>query len=504
MNRTQKFMLNSGSTAFMQIVVMLVGFILPRVMLISYGSEINGLVSSIAQFISYFNLVEAGLSGASIYALYIPLANEDHKGINSILSAVKKFYTQSGYIFLSLTVGLAFIYPLYIQTDAISTLSIGLLVLILGTNGALEFFTLSKYRALLTADQRTYVISFASIIQIIVNAVIIITLALFRVDIVMVRFVALLSIFLRSFILMMYCNKRYKYIDYNVEPNIKALDKRWDALYLQILGMIHIGAPTLIITLVLKDLKLVSVYTIFNMVIAGIGGILGIFISGLSASFGELIAKKELRLLQKVYAEFEFAYYGLITVVYSITFVTIMPFINIYTANVSDANYDLPIVGFLFVLNGLLYNMKTPQGMLVISAGMYKETKWRSTIQGMIAVIVGTILAPIYGIAGILVGSILSNLYRDIDLMFFIPRYITKTPVIVTFRRLVRIVLCVSIACVPFHFIQYIPLTFCQWVIYAMGVGIYALLEVVLVNFIFDKKTMMNTLARVKGMVLKK
>lgn len=181
MNRTKKFLYNSTATALMQLITMIVGFITPRVMLNAYGSEINGLVSSITQFISYFNLVEAGLAGAAIYALYRPLADDDHKAINGVVSAAKKFYTQSGYIFISLTLGLALIYPYYIKTDILSPISIGLLVLILGVNGALEFLTLSKYRVLLSADQRTYVISVASIVHILVNTLIIVVLAKYQV-----------------------------------------------------------------------------------------------------------------------------------------------------------------------------------------------------------------------------------------------------------------------------------------------------------------------------------
>lgn len=76
MNRTKKFFKNAVSTAFFQIVNMLVSFFIPRIMLVIYGSEINGLVSSITQFIVYFNLLEAGLSGAAVWALYEPLAKK--------------------------------------------------------------------------------------------------------------------------------------------------------------------------------------------------------------------------------------------------------------------------------------------------------------------------------------------------------------------------------------------------------------------------------------------
>ena len=50
--------------AMQQFVAMVVAFFIPRILLSVYGSEINGLVVSIKQFISYFLLVEAGISGA--------------------------------------------------------------------------------------------------------------------------------------------------------------------------------------------------------------------------------------------------------------------------------------------------------------------------------------------------------------------------------------------------------------------------------------------------------
>ena len=77
MNRTKLFAINSISAIALQLVSLAVGLITPRIMLYYYGSEINGLISSLTQFFSYFMLVEAGLAGASIYALYKPLANRD-------------------------------------------------------------------------------------------------------------------------------------------------------------------------------------------------------------------------------------------------------------------------------------------------------------------------------------------------------------------------------------------------------------------------------------------
>jgi hypothetical protein len=500
MNRTKSFMYNSVSTAIMQIITMIVGLITPRIMLQFYGSEINGLVSSISQFIGYFSLVEAGLSGAAIYALYKPLADNDHKAINGVVSAARKFYIQSGYIFSSLILGMAILYPMLVKTDALTPINVGLLVMVIGVSGALEFFTLAKYRVLLSADQRIYVISLASTLSIIFNAIIIVVLARFRVNIVVLKTVGLTSIFARSFILYIYVKNRYKYINYAETPNHEALNKRWSAFYLQILSTIHVGTPVVLAT-IFTSLKMVSVYSIFNMVIGAINGILSVFTSGLAASFGNLIVSKEQNILQQAYKEFEFAYYSLIAVVYSITMVTIMPFIRIYTKGVIDINYDIPLLGFFFVLNGLLYNLKTPQGMLVVSAGLYKETRLQTTIQGGIAVVGGIVFAPFWGLYGILVGSILSNLYRDIDLLFFIPHNVTKLRVRYTFYRQCRIIVSAAIIWLPFYFINPQIANVGEWFLFAIIVGIYSVAVLVIMGFLFDRNEMKNIFKRVLPMI---
>ncbi|MEG1619753.1 MAG: hypothetical protein RR201_02380 [Malacoplasma sp.] len=496
-SRTKKFLYNSMSMLLLQIVTMIVGFITPHIMLQYYGSEINGLVSSITQFITYFNLVEAGLSSAAIYALYKPLADNDHKKISGVVTAAKRFYNISGYIFVSLTVGLALIYPLFIKTNTLMPFEVGLLVLVLGVSGALEFFTLGKYRALLSADQKTYVISIATILSIILNCLIIVICAYFHMNIVLLKGIALLSVFLRSFILWIYSLKNYSYIDYKEIPNNKALDKRWSALYLQILGAVQVGAPVVLATL-FTDLKMVSVYSIFNMVIGGINGLLGIFTSGLSASFGEVIAKNETKVLQKSYSEFEYIYYSLVAIVYGVSAITLMPFIKLYTSGILDTNYNLPLVGALFIINGLLYNLKTPQGMLVISAGLYKETKWQTTIQGCIVVVGGIVLAPRLGLNGILIASILSNLYRNIDLIFFIPKWVTKLPIKNSLLRIILVGIALFIIWIPFNYIVISISSYITWLFYAISITIYSIFVVGLMGFIFDHKNMFGLLKRFK------
>lgn len=503
MNRTQKFALNSISTAVNQLVVMIVGVITPRLMIATYGSEVNGLVSSLNQFIGYISLIEAGIGGAAIYSLYKPLAEEDKNSISGIVSAARKGYREAGYLFSSGIFLLALIYGLLSATPTLTFGTIFPLALILGVNGCVDFFLVSGYRVLLTADQRTYVIAVSGTIQTILRAAIIVVLAIARANVVWVYFFALIPIFIKVILIGCYAKKKYNYLDRKAKPDKSALNKRWDVIYQQILGTVQVGVPTVIAT-VLLDLLQVSVYSIYNMVMSGVNGLLSIFISGLPAGFGELIAKKEHDTLKKTVAEFEVAYYYVLSIAYSATMVLILPFIRLYTRGLTDVNYYNPTLAVVIVLNGLLYNIKTPQSMLIISAGMYKETRWRVTIQGALVIICGMIFGAKWGLAGIMLGSCVSNLYRTIDLLYFVPKRIVDIDVRKTVFRMIRVFINIGIVVGLSFVIKVNAPGYLYWVLYALLFGVMSVVVTTLTTWLFDRRAFSSLLLRLKAMLKKR
>ena len=495
MDRTAKFIKNTLATGIMQIVAMISGFIIPKIMLMFYGSEINGIVTSITQLISYLTLLEAGLSGATVFSLYKPIAVHDTYGINRILTAAKNLYYKTGHIFSCMVVLCAALYPFFVHSTTLDYEQLFFLFLILGINGVLEFYTLAKYRALLTADQKTWVISLATMVQIVLNIIIIASLAYTGFSIVIVRGAATTAIFIRTYLLWKYCRDHYDFLDFTVPPNNEAMNQRWDALYLQILGAIHQGAPILIATFLLSLLD-VSIYAIFNLVILGLNSLLGIFMTGLTSGFGDLIARGEKEPFKKAFGEFEFIYTITITIIYSTMFFVFQPFISLYTRG-SDISYYYPFFAFLMAWNGFAYNIKNPFGMLVISAGKYKETRLPTTIQGAIELIGGIVLALVWGLNGIILGSILSNVYRDIEFLFFAPRHLTHMPVGHTVKlwtvNTIFIILA-SLVCIFF------PLpemgNYLRWIIFSAFICIFCAIAAVSINALLFPHLACSTVAR--------
>ena len=491
---------NSIAASILQLSMLVAGVITPRIIIGYYGSETNGLLSSINQFLLNFNLVEAGLSTAAIFSLYQPLATNNIKSINSILSATKKLYKKSFYIFVILTIVLSIIYPLIIDSS-MQYFEIAALIVILGFNGAIDLLTLAKYRVILTADQKSYVISFASLVHIVINTILIITLANLGVDILLLKAISITSLIIRSMILYYYVRKNYLYLDYTEEPQFDVLSKRWDALYLQILGMVHLTAPVIILTICTKNLILLSIYSVYNMIFLGLNGLLGIFTNGLAASFGELISKNEKINAKKAFNEFELIYISLITIIYSVTYLMILPFIQLYVGNITEVSYIRPSLALLFVINGLLHNLKTPNGMLVISAGKFKETKIQTTIQGLIMVLIGFLLVNFFGIDGVLFAAILSNFYRLIDLIIFRNKYIID----VNWKKSVtRTLMSLITFCLAILYSRYSNILIDSpkdWIIYSILYTIAITIFVAIFTLLLDKTTVIQFFSRIISII---
>ena len=62
-----------------ELLLLPMSIILPRIILLSFGSEVNGLTSTITQIFTYIALLEAGIGNASRNCLYQNIAGDDRK-----------------------------------------------------------------------------------------------------------------------------------------------------------------------------------------------------------------------------------------------------------------------------------------------------------------------------------------------------------------------------------------------------------------------------------------
>ena len=141
-----------------QVITIVIGIVLPRMFIISYGSEVNGMLSSVNNIFTYIALLEAGIGTATVQALYGPLARKEEDSISEIISATNIFYRRVGFLYLIAIAIFAVVYPLAVKSE-IPKITVVLVILFIGLGNVINFFFQGKMKQLMIADGRQYVIT---------------------------------------------------------------------------------------------------------------------------------------------------------------------------------------------------------------------------------------------------------------------------------------------------------------------------------------------------------
>lgn len=494
--RTKRFIYNSASFALLQLVTIAGGIVLTRMILTTYGSEINGLVSSVAQFVSYFSYVEAGLGTALIFALYKPLADRDEGEVDGIVTLAKREYFKAGTIYFILVLLLSGLYPLVVKNETTSPGTIVLLVLVIGAFGALEFFAMAKYRVLIIADQREYVISLVLLLAYLVNFATMAGMVWIQADIVWVRTVPLVSFAVRGVLLSWYVNKNYPYITYKGTAKGTYLKRRWDALVMKLGVSINTSAPIVLIS-VFASLKMASVYAIYNMVFSGLIALTSIFTAGVSALLGNMVANEEKEKLRGVHDEFEWFIFLVTTVLYACALIMIEPFILLYTKGITDIEYNNLWYGYLFVLWGMVFNIRIPYTALINASGLYRESRNVNVIQVLFLIVSATVGIRFFGLTGVLAAMVLSVSYWVVGLVCVVGKAMDVADGMKTLRRSLRMLLIVLLSYIPFKW-GLLPVIerYDQWVLWAGLAFGWSFILGIVVHGVLDRKAFRSILAR--------
>lgn len=500
--RFKKALKNLIFNVLQQVVNIIVNFIMPPILVSTFGSTLNGLVSTIRQIMQYVQLTGAGIAQASTFAMYKPIADKDYKSLNGIYNATRKMFTRAGNVFSAITLLVAIIYPLTVRNQVDYSIAFAL-VLVIGISGASEFYLCGKYNALLSANQENYVVAIAQTIGSLTNLILLIVLVRLKQNVVVAE-LGMSAVYLcRIVILTVYAKRKYKYLDLTVAPTFEKISQRNDAIVHQVSTLVVMGSSTLIVSLIL-GLKEASVFAVYLIVFQGINTICSIISTAIYASFGEVIAKGQRDVLIRTFNIYEFVYYIVITILFSCTYLLIMPFIEIYTVNMTDINYIYPTLAKLFILVGIANNIRIPTSTIVTSAGHFKETKWRAVLEMTLNVVGQFVFGKMFGLNGILLGCVLSFSYRTFDFIFYAHKHILKTSSLSTFKKLfINLVASIVVVFLLQQVIDPNIYNYLTWIKYGIVYFVAISLFVLLVNVLFDRKTFNSTFNVVKSLFIK-
>lgn len=408
-SRTRKAVKNSSISLLGQLVSLVCSFILPRLILTTFGSDYNGITSSISQFIECVILLRAGVGGVTRAALYKPLAENDSDKINGIVNATKRFMQRVSFIFAAGLIIFACVYPFAVreQFDWFFAFS---LVLILGISTFAQNYFGITYQILIEADQNNYVYTLISILSTICNTFISVLLINNGFSIHVVKLGSAVVFSLNPILLSIYANKNYK-LDSKIPPNNEAISQRWDAFAQQVATFVTNNTDIVVLT-VFTNLKEVSVYTVYYMIANRLRTLVQTLTNGIDAAFGNIMARKEEESLQNNFRIYEHLVFSVSTFSFACAAILIEPFIMVYTSGVNDVNYSRIAFGILMCINQFLYCVRLPYQMLADAAGHFKQTRNGAIFEAILNISISVILVIKWGLIGVTIGTFCALSFR--------------------------------------------------------------------------------------------
>ena len=496
LDRRKRSVYNIVSSFIGQIISICLGLVIPRLFLLSFGSEVNGLLTSCNQIYTYLALMEAGVGTATLQALYKPVAQQDKNSISGILSATNSFYKKTGRMYLIGVLLLSFLYPLFVPNN-IGYITIVLVFLLNGIPGVVNFYFQGKFTILLQAEGKQYILTnLTTIITICVNIAKIILMSM-GFNIVVLQVSYMLFNLLKMIFIVVYIKRKYKWLDLSVDPDFDAISQKNSVLVQQICDLVFRNTDVLILT-IFCDLKVVSIYSIYTMFFSIISTLLDNFTQGFSFALGQIfnINRERYIELRDIYETYRMT---VVFALYSIADTFILPFMKLYTEGVNDINYIDFWLPELFIATYLLSCGRANCAADINYAQHFKKTQWRSVLEAIINLVVSVVCVSIWGIYGVLFGTIAALLYRTNDMIIYANVKILKRTPWRTYKRwIINFILYVGIKII----LSNIPLVFDN---YLSIIGVAAIVGVIIlviffaINSIFDWKSFRGAIEYIKN-----
>lgn len=487
MTRKKKLLLNTVSGFAKQIIVMICGFILPRYMLLYYGSEINGLVSSITHFLGFITLLEMGVGPVIQANLYKPLAKKDTVEISKIIKASEKFFRTIAYIFLAYIVALSILFPVFINSEFDAAFSVSLLIIIAISTFAQYYFGMT-YQLLLNADQLAYVQISLQIITVILNTALCIVLMKLGASIHVVKLATAIVYIIRPLGQMLYVQKHYD-IDKKIKLTEEPIKQKWNG-FSQHLAAVVCGNIDVVVLTLFSSLSNVSIYSVYFNVTNGVTNVIMTAATGLESLFGNMIANGEKETLNNTFETVEFIVHFAVTVVFTIAAITIVPFVKVYTRGITDADYIAPLFSAILVTAYAAQCLRVPYFRVIKAAGHFKETQNGAFISTALNIIVSVSLVFKFGLIGIALGTFIAMFYHTCYFVVYLRKNILNRS---ARHYLYLIFLDVIIAVVSSFASRLISppsVTYGSWFIYAIEISFITLGISLCIQFIANRKKM--------------
>ncbi|CEG22032.1 hypothetical protein BN1080_00952 [Planococcus massiliensis] len=387
----------------------------------------------------------------------------------------------------------SFLFPLSLSNNT-SYLTGVLIIMLSSIITALGYFKYFKYNLILFSDQKQYISLVSNSITRIVTTIIQIILILNETNVVFVVLMTPLFSIIRLMWMKNHVIKYYRFLDENAPPNYIAIKQKWNSLTINVSNMLKTIVPIIFIT-IMFGFEYASIFTIYSMVFHIGRSIVDISCNGISATMGNIVIEGDAKKNERIYLYSS----NMIFIITSIFFVCFwfltLPFIDVYIGEASDISYYAPLLVISLIVNESLSNLNFTPNLLIRATGKYKETSRSAVLEVFAAIILTPFACYFFGFQGALFGSIVASLIRTIYITWYCRKKILSISFNELFKNLFVYIIAITISILTLNQIEFKILSYVDWILYALLIGVSTLIITLIMSLIFFKKNILYTFA---------
>lgn len=498
MDKSKKSIYNAISSIILTMLNGIFGIIVIQSIIKKYGSDFNGLNSTVNQFINMILVVEGGFTLAINVALFKPFSNEDKKKSNAILTAGKKIFKKIGWIFLAVGFLGSLLSMFVIKTDVpLYIIFYSFFFMVISTFVNLYFAT--KYRLIIQTDQKEYVINIIQIFTLIVSQFLIIISIKNDWGMLSIRLIMMIFSIISSILIYLYSRIKYSEFSFDeAEPDFESIKGTNDIFVQKITSMLYGAFPTIFISSTVGTV-FASVYIVYNSIFALVKNVIYSLVNAPRMGFGKLIIEKDKEYVFEVFIEYEYIILNVLLLAILCTKTLIAPFINLYTSNINDANYDSYILVYIMLAITFFEILHIPSGNIINMCGAFKVGRKIQTVSAIILILSMIVFNFFYGFIGTLLGVLVTSIVLAILEIYYVHviyfessiyNYFKRYSMVILFSFLVSYVQDSLVVQEPKNYLNLFLLSFIILVIDSVLLFLY--------NIIFKKELTLKILRRIK------
>ncbi len=484
-NKDTRVKNNLISSLIYQVVLISLSFLLPRLYLENFGSEVNGVLSTIKQIFVYLFLLEAGVGLATTQALYKRIGEKDYKSASEVLSATHSYYIKTGIVYLFIVLAIAVVYS-FVIPNSIDSWVLFAIIILTAIPALFSYFVQAKYRILMEVDGRKYVINNSETILQLASNIGKILVLLLTDSLILIQLVYCIIYLAQLTFLYIYAKRRYKWLDLKAKPDFGAISQKNSVLVHQLSGMVFNNTDILLLSF-LSDFKVVSIYTIYNIFFSQVQNFITNLVSSFTFALGQLFHTDREK-FNRLYNAYETFYIMGTYIIYTLMAVFLLPIIQIYTKGINDADYTNSLLLLLFVIMNLIANSKVPANSIIEYSGDFKKTRLHAVWEMVINISLTIVGILYFGICGALVGTIAALVYRTIVTIHYSNKKIFGRSQMTTYKTIIANGLVFGFVMVIFFVDTFSNLSFLQLLLNGVIHTIWILALYLIVNFLFNKE----------------